>query len=181
MAKEKDPYQFEDITDSLTDRQMLFCMHYVGECKFNGAKAAEMAGYEPKNAASYAVYLLKNPNISQFIESLKNDLGRRIGISAEMIAQEMAKLAFFNIKDIMTVDGGIKPVFTMEDKDSAAISSIEVFEEKAKDTGEVLGYVKKVKLADKQRALEGLNVMLGYNKPTTQVIKHDGVKSITFE
>lgn len=164
MAK-NNPYNFEDITESLTDRQMFFCMEYIN-CRFNGSEAAKKAGYSENCAKETASYLLTNPNVQKFIQELKNDLGKRVGITAEMIAKEMGKVAFSNIGNMMTVDGGVKQIAMMDEKDSAVISSLEVFEEKARDTGEVLGYTKKLKMYDKLKALSDLNVMLGYNKAT---------------
>lgn len=163
MAKKK-PYNFEDATETLTDRQMLFCMEYIN-CRFNGTEAAKKAGYSENTANEQAARLLANVSIQKFIQELKNDLGKRVGITAEMIAVEMGKVAFSNIGNMMTVDGGIKQIAVMDEKDSAVISSLEVFEEKARDTGDVIGFTKKLKLYDKLKALSDLNVMLGYNKP----------------
>ncbi len=153
------PFEFEDITESLTDRQKLFCMYYVGECKFNGTKAAEMAGYEPNNAASYAVYLLKNPNISQYIESCKADLGKRIGVDAEKIAREYMKLAFLDISDVVSEDGNLKPLSDMSENAKAAISGIELNEMQIGEGSAVV--VKKVKLYNKIDSLDKLAKMIG--------------------
>lgn len=159
QAKPKNPFAFEDITESLTDRQKLFCMYYVGECKFNGTKAAEMAGYEPNNAASYAVYLLKNPNISQYIESCKTDLGMRIGVDAEMIAREYMKLAFLDISDVVNEDGNLKQISDMGANAKAAISGIELNEMQVGEGSSVV--IKKVRLYNKIDALERIAKMIG--------------------
>lgn len=150
------PFEFEDITDSLNDRQKLFCMFYVGECKFNGKKAAEMAGYDANNSASYAVYLLNNPNISQFIESCKKDLGLRIGVTSEMIAKEYASIGFSKISDFIEEGNQVKDV-TQIDK-TEVVSSLKktVFESESGTKT-----VTEIKLHDKISALEKLSRMIG--------------------
>ena len=153
------PFEFESIDESLTDRQKLFCMYYTGECKFNGAKAAEMAGYEQKNAASYAVYLLKNPNISQFIDSCKKDLGLRIGVTAEMIAREYAKIAFSNIQDFVQEGNEVSDVTTIDRGIASAVHSVKRTKTTFGEDGEK--EVVEIKLHDKISGLKNLSQMIG--------------------
>jgi len=157
----------DQVGDNLTDRQRHFCLEYMRNGN-NGTQAAIKAGYSTKGAKEQASYLLTNNNISKFLDQLKNDLGLRIGISAEAIASEMAKIGFSNVKSIFDEDGNLKPVSELNDAEAACISSIEV-EELFEGRGakrESVGTIKKIKLWNKQQALSDLNVMLGYNKPT---------------
>jgi len=159
------PFEFESIDESLTDRQKLFCMYYTGECLLNGTKAAEKAGYEPKNARNYACYLLNNPNISKQIELCKKDLGMRIGVTAEMIANEYKRIAFANIKDYIDESNHIVSVKTLEDGKAAPIASIKKtvteFESGSKT-------VLELKMHDKINGLDKLARMTG----------HDGVTKV---
>ena len=118
------PFHFEDVTDSLTDRQKLFCMHYVGKAKFNGTKAAKLAGYDASNANSYSSYLLANPNISKYIESLKRDIGARLGIGAMEIAQELINIGFANVTDFIEEGNVVKDIKKVAKKKTAALASI---------------------------------------------------------
>lgn len=178
-----DDYLFEEIdVEGISDKHKLFCMEYVKN-GFNGSKAAISAGYTESCAKETASYLLTNPNIRQYVDELKADLGKRIGISAEMIALEMAKIAFSNVKSILNDDGSLKPLSELNDAEAACISSIEteeLFDGRGKDR-ELIGYVKKIKLWNKQQSLSDLNVMLGYNKDKSESktvvvnVSHDGI------
>jgi len=163
----KNLFELEDATISLTDRQKRFCIEYIN-ANFNGAEAARKAGYEPNSAHEQASRLLANDNIKQYIELLKKDLGLRLGITQERIAQEMAKIAFFNIADILEDNGNLKPIGEIPRDLSANIAGIEIV---SFDSGEDKGVctIKKIKLNDKQAALTGLNKMLGFDAPTKTI------------
>ena len=156
----------DKVTDNLTEKQRHFCLEYMRNGN-NGMQAAIKAGYSNKTAKEQASYLLTNVNISKFLDQLKNDLGLRIGISAEAIASEMAKIGFSNVKSIFDDEGNLKPVGELSDAEAACIASIEV-EELFAGRGanrEPIGTIKKIKLWNKQTALNDLNSMLGYTKP----------------
>jgi phage terminase small subunit len=160
----KSAFKFDDITAELTDRQRLFCMEYV-KCKFNGSQAARNAGYEERSAGQQAERLLKNDEIIKYINLVKNDLGLRVGISAEMIAKELANIGFSNISETLTVDGALSQVKSMDKDVSSAISSIKITQDTDRETGESTGQLVEIKLWDKPKALVTLNAMLGYNAP----------------
>lgn len=154
------PFQFEAISDELTERQKLFCMYYV-ESKFNGTEAAKRAGYEASHARSYASTLLSDPNISEHINLIKNDLGARIGVSAEMIAREYMKVAFVDISDIVDDDGNLRKLNEMPKHARSAISGLEVNEQNILGSNVATVTVKKVKLHNKLDALDKLAKMIG--------------------
>lgn len=169
----KSPFSFEEIPENLTDRQRLFCMHYV-ENRFNGTDAARKAGYDNGNAASYAVYLLKNPNITQYINECKADLSKRIGVSAEMIAREYMKMAFVDISEVISEDGNLKQVSEMGDNAKAAISSIKVNEINSPDKLPVV--VKEIRLHSKIDSLDKLAKMIGVDGVSKQEMTVKGLK-----
>lgn len=88
---------------------------------------------------------------------------KRLNLSRERILEEYAKLAFFDIRKIFTVDGGLMPIKDIDDLSAAAIGGIESYDEKEPESGLVLGTVKKVKISDKRGALDSLCRVLGYN------------------
>jgi len=55
-------------TKALTKKEKSFVEAYCGECKFNGSKAAIIAGYSAKTARSKASQLLTKVNIQEYIE-----------------------------------------------------------------------------------------------------------------
>ena len=157
--KDIKPFEFEDPTGTLNERQMLFCMEYV-KCKFNGRQAAKNAGYSDFTANEQASRLLTNVNIQNYINELKKDVGRVIGVDVYDIANQYKKIGFHNIKNILTVDGGLKPIYEIDDDDLIAVAGIESFDETSRETGEVLGTIRKIKLSDKIQALDKLARML---------------------
>ena len=156
----------DEVGENLTDRQKLFCTEYLST-KFNGTQAAINAGYSAKTADQQASRLLTNVKIIEFVESLKADLGYKLGITRERIAKELAKIAFYDPRKLLTVDGGLKDINTIDDETAVAIAGIELYEESIGEgeEREKLGTIKKIKIWDKRAALSDLNKMLGYNEP----------------
>jgi hypothetical protein len=99
-------------------------------------------------------------NEAAIIESAK-----RLNLSRERILEEYAKLAFFDIRKIFTVDGGLMSIKDIDDESAAAIAGIESYDNKIPDTEIVLGTVRKIKIAEKKGALDSLCKVLGYNLP----------------
>lgn len=90
---------------------------------------------------------------------------KKLNLSRERILEEYAKLAFFDIRKIFTVDGGLMPVKDIDDESAAAIAGIESYDEKERESGMILGTVRKIKIAEKKGALDSLCKVLGYNLP----------------
>lgn len=151
---------------SLTEKQELFCQRYLVD--FNATKAAKEAGYSEDTAHAIGWENLKKPEIQNRIAQLRAEMGNKFNITRERIAQEYARIAFFDIRNIHTVDGSIIPVKQFGDDEAAAVAGLEVYEENLRgDDGEILktGEVKKIKLADKRAALDSLCKLMGYNAP----------------
>lgn len=150
----------------LTEKEEAFCQSYLID--FNGSRAARDAGYSENSCAAIASENLRKPHIQERISQLRAEIRSKFNITKERIAQEYARLAFFDIRKIHTVDGGIMPVRDFGDDEAAAVAGIEVYEESQKDDdGEEFtsGQVKKIKLSDKRAALDSLCKLMGYNEP----------------
>jgi phage terminase small subunit len=163
----------EQILEELNYRQQLFCEKMI-ELKGNQRQAAIAAGYSVKCASQQANYLLSNPHINKYIASIKNDLGIKIGITREKLANEVAKSAFADVAELFNIDGSFKPIADMGEGIRGAIASVETFEVTA--GGEVIGETKKIKLNDKTRSQTLLAELLGYKAPIkTEVAVSGGV------
>lgn len=103
--------------------------------------------------------IMARENEAAIVESAK-----KLNLTRERILEEYAKIAFFDIRKILTVDGGLKPVSDMEDVDVGAVAGIESYDEKDRE-GEVLGTVRKIKIWDKRAALDSICKVMGYNAP----------------
>ena len=151
----------EDNIKPLTDKEKRFCEEYVID--WNGARAARAAGYSEKTANVKASQLLTKVNIQSYIEDIQRDLSKLSGVTALRNILELKKIAYTNIADFK------KDWYTLEDYDNlpdevkAAIAEIQHSETTFGDDG--LKQSVKFKLHDKQKAIELLNKMLGFNEP----------------
>lgn len=152
---------------TLTEKEELFCQGYLID--FNGARAAREAGYSEDSAKQIAAENLTKPYIRARIEEIRAEMGKTFNITRERIAQEYARLAFFDIRKIHTTDGGIKPITQLDDDEAAAIAGIEVYEESVTTDDETekmtVGLTKKLKFSDKRAALDSLTKLMGYAAP----------------
>lgn len=76
----------------LTDKQRRFCEEYIID--WNATQAAIRAGYSSKSAAAEASRLLRNVNISSYVESIKDDLKRLSGVTVLRNMITLAKIAY---------------------------------------------------------------------------------------
>jgi phage terminase small subunit len=165
-----------DQEKKLTTKEENFCQLYLID--FNASKAAREAGYSEDSAASIGSENLRKPHIQQRIKQLREEMGATFNITRERIAQELARIGFFDIRKIHTEDGAIMPVHLFSDAEAAAVAGIEVEEETKTGGGDdgiddqgdlvegyTVGRVKKIKIADKRAALESLIKLMGYDAP----------------
>jgi phage terminase small subunit len=141
----------------------------------NATSAAKEAGYSAKTAKSQGQRLLTNVDIAAAIAAAKAERSGRMMITAERVLTELARLAFIDIGQIFNDDGSMKPLSEMEEDARRAIVGLEVSEIRDND-GVVIGYIKKIKLADKLSALEKLGKHLGlFDQRLTVDAKGDGL------
>lgn len=123
----------------------------------NGQEAAKRAGYSEKSAHVTASRLLKNAKVQALIAQLTEKKFVKLDISAERILQELARLAFVDIRNLFDADGGLKPVAELDEDTARAIAGIDhekLFEHFGKGQAKHVGTTAKIKLADKTRALQ---------------------------
>lgn len=143
----------------LTPKQRAFVEQYLID--LNATAAYKRAGFKSKghSAEANAAKLLKNSRVAAAIEVAMKARSERTLIGADNVLRELARIAFFDIGNALTPEGALKPLDQMDEDTRRAIAGFEVaslFEE-----GEHTGFVKKVKIADKLRALELLGKHLG--------------------
>ena len=141
--------------EALTDKQWMFIEEYLVD--LNGTQAALRAGYSADTASSIAYENLRKPQIA---EAIDNALAERPGVTRARIVDELAAIGFANAGDFFEwgPDG-------VRIKDSADLSAeqraviAEVSETKTDKGGTI-----RIKLSDKQSALEKLGKTLGMFK-----------------
>ena len=79
--------------DRLTERQRLFCEHYVGAGRHCAALAARLAGYAPGCSHVTGCQLLKKPKIAATVRGLEEVLAREIGVSRQAVIAELVGAA----------------------------------------------------------------------------------------
>lgn len=153
---------------ALTDKQIRFCDEYLID--FNATQAAIRAGYSAKTAYAQGERLLKKVEAKKYLSEKKSEFAQRTEITKERLLDELSKIAFFDIRKIYTVDGGLKNINDFGEEEAGAISGIETYDEKEPDSGMVLGTTKKVKVHSKIAAIERISRMLGYDAPEKKEI-----------
>lgn len=161
----------------LTDKQERFCAEYVKD--FNATQAAIRAGYSQKTGGQIGEQNLKKLEIQKRITELTQQLQQKDLVTKEELINELKNIAFFDIRKIFTVDGGLKNVKDFGDAEAAALAGLESFDVKEPESGMVLGTTQKVKILNKIHAIERICKMLGFDAPEKKELS--GNVGFTFE
>lgn len=138
----------------LNPKQQRFVEEYLID--LNATQAAIRAGYSPKTATAIASENLSKPSISAAIACAMAERSKRTGITQDRILEELAKVAFIKLTDIVDDTGKIKADAT--DEDRACIESIKY---KRTDTDTGYSEEREVKASPKLKALELIGRHLG--------------------
>jgi phage terminase small subunit len=160
--------------NELTNSQKVFCQEYIYD--WNATRAYKVAYPTIKNdhvAQVAASRLLLNVVISEYITEIQKDLEKLAGISRKMVADEFAKIAFSNTSHLRNTWMELREFEDLTEDQKACIQEIETktvnIRDNERSTAQSPVYKEveyvKIKLYDKQKALENLNKMLGYNEP----------------
>lgn len=151
----------------LNDKQKKFCNEYILD--FNGTQAAIRAGYSAKTANEQAAQLLAKLSIQTYLTELKQKTAEESGITKKQLVDELAKIAFFDIRKIYNDDNSLINIKDFDDDSAASIAGIEIDEiyefNPIKKQKELTGYTRKVKIQNKISAIERVSKMLGYDAP----------------
>jgi phage terminase small subunit len=136
---------------ALTPRQAFFVEHYLID--LNGKEAAIRAGYVPRAATVRAAKLLRRPAVRQAVATAMAARAARSGITAERVIAEYARIAFSDWRRF--ADWGPEHVRfaaagALGDDERVAIAELV----------EASGRLKRVRLFDKQAALDSLSRIL---------------------
>jgi phage terminase small subunit len=152
-------------------KQKIFADEYLVD--LNQTRAYIAAGYSEKGAAQSASALLRNPKVAAYIETKLEKRSEKLGITAERVLAEIAKLAFLDPRKLFHESGNLKAITELDDDTAASIAGVD-FEELYAGRGddrENIGRVAKIKIADKGINLERLGKHL---KLFTDKVEHSG-------
>ena len=150
----------------LTPKQEIFCYEYCID--FNATRAAKVAGYNEKTAKVIGCQNLTKLYIKDRIKYMRDNLAETAGISALKIINEHSKIAFSSFANMKDGWMLLKDFDNLTDSERACISEIQTKESRRADGGDgiILEEWVKIKLWDKQKSLDSLSKILGYDAPT---------------
>ncbi len=152
------------------DRRQAFVDAYLTNGR-NGTQAAIAAGFAANGAGVTAVRLLKEPLIAAKVAQHVEKAQAISGLTVERTLQEVARLAYFDPRQLLRDDGSLKPINELDADTAAAIASLEQDDitEGEGDLQKTIGTARKVKLHSKTAALEMAMRHLGqYEKDNRQ-------------
>ena len=152
----------------LTPKQHRFVQEYLVD--LNATQAAIRSGYSENTASEQGYELLRKPQIEDAIMAAQAKRSERTGITQDMVIQELARVAFFDIGVIFNENGSVRPIGGIDENARRAIAGIDVRAE-LNSNGEQVANLHKIKIADKLRALELLRRHL---KLFTDKLEHTG-------
>lgn len=156
----------------LNDRQRRFAEEYVVD--LNATEAATRAGYSPKTAYAQGSRLLSHVEVAALIKELQDERAARTGITAAKVLAEEARIAFLDPADLFDELGRLKTIHEIPEDARRAIKAIDVVEINEANTGEIKGYVTKVKFESKGQALGRVERHLGmYERDNAQRSDHE--------
>jgi len=145
----------------LTPKQKLFCDYYL--ISLNATDAAIKAGYSERSAQIIGFENLTKPIVKEYVEAKQVKLQEKIEVTQQMVLEELHKIGFSNIQDLMEEGFSFKDIIELEKNQAAAIESVKVktttrtFDGNSETTKEVT-----LKKFDKVKALEQLGKHLGF-------------------
>lgn len=148
----------------MTDAQKRFCDEYLIDLNATRAyKVAYPRCKRDETARANSSRLLTNDNVQEYISMKQKEIEKRTEVTQDMVINELAKIAFLDIRKLYNDYGGLKNIQDIDEDTARAISSLESLEEFGGygEDREQIGITRKVKLLDKTKALELLGKHLG--------------------
>jgi phage terminase small subunit len=143
---------------TLNSRQSRFVEEYLVD--LNGKQAAIRCGYSKATAEAQASRLLRNVQVRVALEDAMRARSRRTEVTAGRVLNELAKIAFSNMRDYWPSPGEGFDLLRLDEDRTAAIKEITI-DEKVDRAG-VLHRRTHLKLHDKLGALTSLARHLGF-------------------
>ena len=160
----------EKIKDKqLTSKEERFCYEYLAN-GFNATKACIKAGYKETSARFIGARMSTKVNIQTRIQHMKDNLAETAGISALMVANEHAKIAFSGVAHLHNSWIDRKELEDLTEDQKACIQEISTkvvkvnVGSKESPVMSDVEYVR-IKTYDKQKSLDSISKMLGFNEP----------------
>lgn len=156
----------------LTAKQAAFVKEYLVD--LNQTQAAIRAGFSERTARTKASQLMDLPHVKAAIEAEMGKREERTEVTQDRVLQELARIGFSDIRKIFNENGNLKHPGEWDDETAAFVSSVEVVVRKVPGEEDEVEHIHKVKLWDKNSALEKIARHLGMLNDKMKV-EHSGV------
>jgi len=155
----------------------------MGEAAGNGTEACRLAGY--KGTANVlkvqASRLLTRANVQALIAERQQARAEKADIDAARVIKELARIGLSDVRKLFAADGSLKPMKDWDDETAAAVAGLDVVEMAGgakiggpEGVAHVAMYTKKLKLWDKNSALEKIAKHLGMFVEKHELTGKDG-------
>ena len=158
-----------------TAKQSLFAQEY--NVDRNATQAAKRAGYKGNNLDNIGAQLLRKSWVLEEVNKYQEARSVRTQITADMVINELAKIAFGSVTDVMEWDS--KGVSLVDSKNLTADQAATISEVSSSETKE--GVNMRLKQHDKKGALELLGRHLGMFKDKIELSGDVSIVSIIEE
>lgn len=145
----------------LTPKQKIFVAEYCVDK--NATQAAIRAGYSKKTAGSIGDENLTKPEIAQAIEKHLQKIVQKAGLKTENLIETMRELSDSDIRKLFDDENRLLPFNQWPEDVARCVAAVEVeeiyeWEGTGKNKKKVLiGFLKKIKLWDKNKAVDMAN------------------------
>ena len=158
-----------DRNTGLTEKQEKFCRLFLelGNACEAYRRAYDAANMKPGTVERRAKELANSPKVSARLDYLKEHAAEAANISLQRIIKEHARIAFSDATRVRSGWYTLKEFESLTEDERACIKSVETKQRKVlNEAGQtVVEEWVKVQIYDKQKALDALCMILGYNSP----------------
>lgn len=153
----------------LTEKQEKFCREYLKTLNASEAyrRVYNCDRMKPTSIERKAAELVASPSVSARLDYLREHAAEAANISLHRIVAEHAKIAFSDATRVRSGWYTLKEFNELTEDERACIKSVETKQRKVldEDGQTVVEEWVKVQVYDKQKALDALCTILGYNSP----------------
>lgn len=167
--------------EGLTEKQKIFCREYIYD--WNATRAAKAAGYSEETARQIGSENLTKPDIQAYISEIQKDLEKVAGISRLRIVNEHLNIINTSIAHLHNTWIERKEFDNLTHEQKLAIAELSYqtrtvldYSEDPENPKNVEVEFVKVKLYDRQRSMDAIAKMLGYDAPE-KIELSGGIKS----
>lgn len=136
----------------MTPKQEAFVREYLLD--MNATQAAIRAGYSAKTAVAIGHETLRKPEVAEAIAAAQQARAARTEITADRVLQELARIAFFDIRRLYNTDGTLKKPHELDDEAASVLAGVDTTTTNIGGADDDTSLVtKKAKVFDKTAAL----------------------------